>query len=390
MHILKWIEISDIVDVALVAVLIYIGLLWFKRTRAFLVVVGIIILGCVYALARYMDLFLTTAMLRGFFAVLLIAIIVIFQEDLRQFFEQIALWGLGRRKTLGPKPLIEALVRTAGDFARGHIGALIVISGRDPIERHIEGGIELDGKPSESLFKSIFDTHTPGHDGAVYIKDGKIIKFAAHLPLSKDFEKLTGTGTRHAAALGLSERCDALCIVVSEERGVVSIARDGNLTQIKDVERLGPIIEGYFREKFPPKQKKRISNYFCRNKREKITAVVLAAALWMAFAYRAGIVQRDFSIPIEYMNLPPEVSIEKAVPREITVTLSADERAFRQFNRDELKVRLNLLNAREGKWRIPVKEESVSRLPHNVSVEEIRPSEVELTLKKDAGGKLAK
>ena len=99
----------------------------------------------------------------------------------------------------------------------------------DPIERHIEGGTELGGLPSEPLLKSIFDVHTPGHDGAAKIRDGRVERFAVYLPLSKDLEKTAGRGTRHAAAIGLSERCDALAIVVSEETGKISIVVDGQI-----------------------------------------------------------------------------------------------------------------------------------------------------------------
>ena len=202
----RWFDVADVIDIAIVAMLFYAGLVWFKKTRAFLVVVGIVILGVVYALGRFFNLFLTTAILQSFFTVFLVAVIVIFQEELRHFFERVALWGLGHR----PKPeaprLVEVLVRTAGDLARARVGALIVIAGRDPLERHIEGGTELGGIPSEPLLKSIFDTHTPGHDGAAIIQGGDVTRFAVYLPLSKDLDKIAGRGTRHTAALGLAER----------------------------------------------------------------------------------------------------------------------------------------------------------------------------------------
>ena len=100
---------------------------------------------------------------------------------------------------------------------------------REPIESHVEGGIALDGRLSEPLLLSLFDPSSPGHDGAVILRGAQIERFAVHLPLSVNRAALGPGGTRHAAALGLSERCDAICIVVSEERGTVSVARDGLL-----------------------------------------------------------------------------------------------------------------------------------------------------------------
>lgn len=382
MNILKWVDLADILDVAIVAMLIYAGLVWFKKTRAFLVVIGIVILGVVYAAARYLDLFLTTAILQGFFAVLLIAIIVIFQEEFKHFFERVALWGLGRQRVRVPTPIVGTLVRTASDLARAKIGALVVIVGQDPIERHIEGGTELDGKPSEELLKSIFDRSSPGHDGAVIIEGGRVLRFAAYLPLSKDILKLEGVGTRHAAALGLVERCDALCIVVSEERGVVTVAHDGEMTPVKDAEGLGKIIDDYIREKFPPKEARRAVNILRKNFREKLIAVLLAAGLWALFAYGVGIVQREYDIPIEYSNVPEGLTVEHSAPRKLKATLSGDERAFRLLEPDSLKITLNLEDIKEGRQRVPADAGDVSGLPRNISTDRIRPEDVDVMIKR--------
>ncbi|HPQ81808.1 MAG TPA: diadenylate cyclase [bacterium] len=377
-----WFDLADLVDVAIVSVLFYAGLVWFKKTKAFLVVVGIVILGVVYALGRYLNLFLTTSILQSFFTVFLIAIIVIFQEELRQFFERVALWGLGRRPKAEAPRLVEVLVRTAGDLARARIGALVILAGRDPIERHTEGGTDLAGLPSEPLLKSIFDAHTPGHDGAAIIRDGRIERFAVYLPLSKDLEKTAGRGTRHAAALGLSERCDSLAIVVSEERGEVSVARDGELKTLSDISELGPVISDYLDERFPPRKRRR-ARLVTHNLREKIIAAVLALGLWGVFASTSGVVQRDFMVPIEYSNMPAELAIGRVHPRELTVTLMGDERAFRIFSPEDLKVTVDLSMVREGRQRISIKKGAISRVPRNFRVDSVRPSEIDITLKRD-------
>ena len=376
-------ELSNVLDVLIVSILLYAGLVWFKRTRAFLVVVGIVILGVVYALSRFLDLYLTTAILQGFFAVLLIAIIVIFQEELRHFFERVALWGLRRAPTREAVPLVQALVSTADRLARRMTGALIVVAGSDPLARHIEGGTELGGRPSEALLVSLFEKGTPAHDGAVIIEAGEVTRFAAHLPLSKELRKLSGRGTRHAAALGLAERCDALALVVSEERGTVSIARDGELWVMDSPAAVEEAVTAFFDEKFPRRRARRWSNFFRVNLREKLIAIIMAIGLWGIFAYRVGVVQRDFLVPIEYANLPAEMRIEKVQPRELTIVLAGEERAFRLFNPDELKATVDLSAAKEGRQRVPVKKEGVGRIPRNLSLDNFRPAEIEVVLKKN-------
>src|SRR5438874_1549479 len=214
------ITLSEVIDIIFVAILLYTAIVWAQRTRAVFVVRGIVILGAIYIIARYLDLQMTAWVFQGFFAIFLIMIVVIFQEELRQLFEQIAVWSLARKRIppLG-STTTDILVRTLADLAKEHVGALVVIRGNDPLERHITGGIPLDGKLSGPLLKSIFDPHSPGHDGAVMIEQDHITRFAAHLPLSKDLRQLANVGTRHSAALGLAELADALCLVVSEERG---------------------------------------------------------------------------------------------------------------------------------------------------------------------------
>ena len=169
------VTLPEMLDVIFVAILLYTAIVWAQQTRAAFVVRGILILGSIYIIAKYLDLQMTAWIFQGFFAIFLIMIVVIFQEELRQLFERIAVWSLARKRTptLGSSTS-DVLVRTVADLAKEHVGALIVIRGNDPLERHITGGIPLDGKVSAPLLKSIFDPHSPGHDGAVLVDQDTI------------------------------------------------------------------------------------------------------------------------------------------------------------------------------------------------------------------------
>lgn len=199
-------------------------------------------------------------------------------------FERIAVWSLtGRHHEEAQPRIIEMVVRSVGDFSRDRIGALIVLKGRDPLDRHVEGGWELNGDLSEALLESIFDSHSLGHDGAVLVEDGKVTKFGVHLPLSKEFGKIAHMGTRHTAALGLAELTDALCVVVSEEKGTISIARGGEIRRVADQEALEGVLEGFFRQKTPRPAHENIRNFLKRNTREKAVAGLVAVLLWIIF-----------------------------------------------------------------------------------------------------------
>jgi len=226
-------RITDLVDVAIVAGLLWAALSFVRRSRARIALAGVAIAGGLFLLARQLELQMTVWLLQGFFAVLVLVLVVVFQEDLRRLFEQIAVWSLRRTTDAASPDVVDALVGAVRRLVANRTGALLVIPGREPIDRHVAGGIALGGLLSEPLLLSLFDQHSPGHDGAVLLEGGRVSRFALHLPLSTDSSQIGVGGTRHAAALGLAERSDALVIVVSEERGVVSVARDGRLLQLR-------------------------------------------------------------------------------------------------------------------------------------------------------------
>ena len=370
----------DVVDIAIVATILYAGLVWFRHATTRLVVLGIVILGAVYVLAKSFGLFLTTAIFQGFFAILLIALVVIFQEELRQFFERIAVLGLERRRRQRveePTAPIGVLVRTAADLARERIGALIVVRGRDPLDRHLEGGTELHGDPSEALFKSLFDPHSAGHDGAVVVDGTRVEGFAYRLPLSKDVRQTANVGMRHAAALGLAERTDACCLVVSEERGEIALAEGGRLHLRLSLDAITAHLQQFYAQRFPHTQQRALIRWVRQHTREKVLALALACGLWVAFAHQTEMVRRDFSAPLEFRNLASALVLAEPRPKTVLVTLAGEERAFQRFNPESLRVSLDLSAMRAGRQIVTITPRQL-RVPNNLAVSRIEPNEIAL------------
>ncbi|MEQ1919335.1 MAG: DNA integrity scanning protein DisA nucleotide-binding domain protein [Elusimicrobiota bacterium] len=282
---LKPIVVADIMDMLLVGTLVYGIMLWFKRTKAAFVALGLLLMVAVYAIAFVSGMYMTVRLFQGFFAVFIVAVIIIFQEEIRSMFERIAIWSLtgGVLRAAPTHRQVEILVSSLGDLAREHIGALVVLRGLDPLDRHVEGGWDLNGDLSEALLKSIFDSHSLGHDGAFIVEEGRVSRFGAQLPLSKDFSKITNLGTRHSAALGLSERCDAMCLVVSEETGTISFALRGDLVAVKDLEELQDGIEIFLTKHLPKTPQNYIYHFVTENMREKVIATVVSVLLWVFF-----------------------------------------------------------------------------------------------------------
>jgi uncharacterized protein (TIGR00159 family) len=380
------ITFGEILDVLFVAVLIYTAIVWAQRTRAALVIRGILILGSIYTLARYLDLQMTAWIFQGFFAIFLIMIVVIFQEELRQFFERIAVWSLARKRVppLGASTA-DIMVRTLADLAKEHVGALIVIRGNDPLERHITGGIPLDGKLSAPLIKSIFDPHSPGHDGAVIVENDRITRFAAHLPLSKDIRQLANVGTRHSAALGLAELADALCIVVSEERGTISIAREGRLREIENLQQLGAAIEQFLQAKFPSAEPRTVSlQFFRENWIAKAVAVSLAVGLWYIFVPGSRPVEVSYKVPVNVVNVPPTLQIEAIEPPAVTATFTGPRRAFYLLDARKIRLAIDVSMAEIGRRTFNISEQNI-RYPKELTLQELSPSTLKLSVRKLAG-----
>ncbi len=380
------ITLSEVVDIILVAILLYTAIVWAQRTRAAFVVRGIAILGAIYLIARQLDLQMIAMIFQAFFAAFLVMIVVIFQEELRQIFEQIALWSMGRRghPTLR-STTADALVRAIADLARDHIGALIVVKGKDPLERHITGGILLDGRVSEPLLKSLFEPHSPGHDGAVLVESNRITRFATHLPLSKDLTQLANVGTRHGAALGLAELSDALCIVVSEERGTVSIARNGRLRKLDNLQELGSAIQSFLMDKFPSHEPTRTPavwfQLFRKNWLAKALAVALAIGFWYLLVPGSRTVQVSYDVPVSTKNLPNNLELEEIQPSTVTVTFSGPRRAFYLFDTKRARVIVDATLSEQGRRTFNISEDNVQH-PPDVNVEDVKPSVIRLSLRK--------
>lgn len=378
---------ADLVDIALVTTFFYSAIVLVRRTQARLVAIGILFLGALYIAARALDLRLTTWLLQGFFAVFLVIVVVIFQEELRQLFERLALWGLRRRgRTDVVSGPIEIVVRCAADFARVRIGALIVLVGQQPIARHIHGGVELNGLPSEPLLQSIFDPHTPGHDGALLIEQDIVTHFAVQLPLSTDFRQLRGVGMRHGAALGLAERTDAFCIVVSEERGRISVAHGGALRALSEPAELGAAVQEFLRNTFPSRAERRVLWSLVReNWAEKIASLALVLGLWYLFVPGSRPATLAYPIAVKVVNVPPGYVLERVEPSEVTAIFNGLRRDFYLFDPRRIDVVVDASMARYGRRTFAVTEEQI-RHPPDVTVEDVQPEQVRLSLRPTGSG----
>lgn len=278
----------DIFDILIVAILIYIAIIFIKQTRSFFIFSTIIILLGVSYLSGVFDLTLTRTVLQPFLTFFFLILIIVFQREIRRFFEWFSISGrelaIQRGRSISSE-VFDNIVDTVSLLAKEKIGALIVLSGKHPLEHSIQGGHALEGRVSVPLLLSIFDTRSPGHDGAVIITGNRVKRFGVHLPLTQKFDSLNKAGTRHRAAIGVTEETDALVIVVSEERGSVSVAANGVLKEVsRDIFRT--TVEGFIQEQIVENNHYKNIRYdiLAKNWVEKLSALFLSLILWLTLA----------------------------------------------------------------------------------------------------------
>lgn len=242
-----WQALIPFLEIVLIAVIINYLLAFFWNTRAMDLISGLIVYILMFVFATLLNFPVLQTLLLYVINVAVIAILIIFQPELR-----IALSKLGAKgrqnRTIGEfDQFLESLSHSVYKMSDRRIGSIVVLENQDSLEDYANRSVRLDAVFSSELLESIFMTTTPLHDGAVILRGGTILSGATILPLADDARNLSKSmGTRHRAALGLSEETDALIIVVSEETGKVSLAREGIMTRGVKVDRFKGVIRSIF------------------------------------------------------------------------------------------------------------------------------------------------
>jgi uncharacterized protein (TIGR00159 family) len=232
---------QDVVDIVLVAFIFYRLILLIRGTRAVSVIYGLFLLLVVYYSSGVFGLYTLHWLLGQFLGSIFLVVIILFQKDIRK---ALSAMGAGRfwvKDRIG-KEVIDELVLALSDMGRSKTGALVVIERNTPLGDIVERGVEIDGLVTRDLLLTIFYPDTPLHDGAVIIRNDKIAAAGCILPLAVGLKHRATLGTRHRAAMGITEESDALAVVVSEERGTISVAIGGKITTSLEEVRLKRVL----------------------------------------------------------------------------------------------------------------------------------------------------
>jgi diadenylate cyclase len=256
-NLLKHITIINVIDILIVSYIIYKIFMLIKETRAEMLVKGIALIIVIMIVSDRVGLVTLYWLIKSAIQIGVIALIIIFQPELRR-----ALEHLGRSRFFTKSLMIteeevdnatKQIVEAVCNLSSTKTGALIVIEQETGLNDYVQAGIKLDAVLTSQLLENIFVVNTPLHDGAVIIRNNRIAAAACFLPLTENYETNKKLGTRHRAALGMSENSDALVVVVSEETGNISLAINGKLTRNYNAERLKDILTRVMKQKLNKK-----------------------------------------------------------------------------------------------------------------------------------------
>jgi diadenylate cyclase len=374
---------QDLLDILFLTVVAYHLFIWFQGTKAFKALIGLLVLGAVFTIAKAGGLFLTTWVFQFLWQILVILLVVLFQSEIRQVLEKVnPLQKLGFRKHKESEEWLVEFSKGVFALAAVKTGALIIIERAERVQEYMTEGQKLEAAPTPEVLKSVFQKESPLHDGAILIRQGEITEVACYLPLTPAEGLPKEWGTRHRAAIGLSERCDAWIVVVSEERGEVSIAREGQMVHVENPQGFYQLIQEALSSSGPGENtwKERIRYLLLNRWRAKLTTLCLVSFLWLILAG-----QQDFEVklkvPLRTKGLPSQMEILEPLNANIQVTLRGLRRDASILDKEKVTAEVDLSRARPGKMDIAITRNEIRLSDDRVKLVNVEPSKLGFVFK---------
>ncbi len=374
-ELLTW---QAILDIALIATALFFLYRTLVRLGTWKILVGILAAFVVFSVASVLNLEGITWIFQNVSQVAAIALIVIFQPELRKLLEKVVTVQK-RKKAAADADQIDTVAASLWSLAKQRRGAIVVYPGREPIREKLLGGHSLTAEPSLPLIASIFDPNSPGHDGAMIIEGNRLMSFGVRLPMSQTSRLPEEYGTRHHAAMGLAEQTDALVLVVSEERGTVSAFRDGTMRALGAPNEIATAIADHTR-RTGQLAVEQLGLLERRTVIPAIASVLVATVFWTTLAsINREVVVKSLSVPLEY--IPPAEGLQLVGERaeEVRVQLAGPKSEIDNFASSQPTVEIDLSEMVEGKQTILITREQF-QLPERLSILDAKPAQIVVNL----------
>ncbi|MFO7666562.1 MAG: diadenylate cyclase [Desulfobacterales bacterium] len=370
---IRW---QDIVDIIINSYIVFRSYILFRGTNAFRVLIGIALLWFFQKIALSMGLIITSWAIQGITAVAALIIVVVFRNEIRSVLQaknlKTIIWGVSQKTITAP---VEIITDSVFELSRKHTGALLVFPANEDIDEFVQGGIPWRGVVSKEMILSIFWHDNPVHDGAAIISRDRITDVACILPLSHSNDLPSHYGTRHRAALGLAEVSDAMVVVVSEERGTITVVKDSRTYSITRKEELKQHLQEHMGDmpKHIDQRKEKIEIFVAA-----LVSFLFIVGVWFSFS-RGVETLMNIEIPVEYTNRISEMEIIDTSVNSVTLNLSGSGSLIKSIRPEQVKVKIDLGKVTGGKNSFLITDENVS-LPPGIVLKSVNPPIVEVTL----------
>jgi diadenylate cyclase len=372
---IRW---QDLVDIIINSYILFRVYVLFHGTNAFRVLVGITSLWILQEVAASMGLILTSWAVRGITTAAAVIIIVVFRNEIRSALQvrnlKAFIWGSPIREHSTP---VDIVVQTVFQMGKKRIGALLVFPAKEELGDLVHGGILWHGTVSQEMLLSIFWPNNPVHDGAIIIRGDQIVEVGVLLPLSQRQDLPSYYGTRHRAALGLAERSDALVVVVSEERGRITVAKDSTLAPFSEPGELSQLLNRHLNlsDGIPTNIQKRER---LKLSLAAVLSLLVMTGIWFGFT-RSQDTIIALNVPIEYVNRPLAYEILDTSTDEARLQLYGSSALIKSLQPGQVLVRVDLSKAVEGRNVFPITQDNIV-LPPGIFLNKVQPSNIDVNL----------
>jgi diadenylate cyclase len=376
LNLVRW---QSAVDFVVLTAALYVLLRWAQQARALRVALLVVGLHAGALFALHLDLVITSWVLDGAAVLAIVLLLLVFQSELRRSFMRLD--GVLSWRWHGAARLTEtyqSLSRAAFHLAAASVGALVVVERRNSVSELVGNGLALDAEVSSPILEAIFQKTSTVHDGAVVVHGNRIVKVGGVLPLTERDRVPSYYGTRHRAAMGLAERCDALLIVVSEERGEVTLMEGRRIVSVDDEPKLALMLENLC-SRPSADLGSRLRQTLFSNAGVKFAALGLAGVIWSASFLSTGTTVRTVIVPVELDGVPRGLEVALPWTDHLEVQVRGGSWMMDSVSLTRLVARFNLAGKPAGSLILPVNASDVD-LPPGIIMERVVPAQITVRL----------
>lgn len=367
---------QDALDIFLNTYILFRLYVLFRGTNILRVLLAVCVLWAVIRAAVPLGLIITNWAMQGVVTVAALIIIIVFRNEISSVLQtrdlKSFLWGIPRYQFHTP---LNTIVESVYELAEKKIGALIVLPLKQGLASVVQGGVPISGTLSQEMLVSIFWPGNPVHDGAAVIQGDQITSAGVILPLSKREDLPSSFGTRHRAALGLTELTDAQVIVVSEERGNVSLFKENQAHKIQNRAALEKMLQEHAGDE---SSKKGIRHQTIEIVTAALISLFCITGIWLSFS-KGMETLAEYEIPVEFINPDKKMEIISSSASNVKLFISGARPLINSINPEQINIKLNLSHSSVGINKLSITKENIL-LPPGIQLKKIDPSELELTL----------